>query len=178
VLDDFNRQGPELGSNWFGAVTAYAILDQKLDCVGDYCAGAFWHQKFGVVQEAFVTLAYFDSEAKEINLVLKAQDKNDCDLIEIFYSPKETIVRVEACWGENRWQNLGAVDGPLEPGDQLGARVRADRQVEVFKNGSSVGVFDAASYPFIDQPGYIGLNGFTGSAVTSNGWDDFGGGGE
>jgi hypothetical protein len=178
VLDDFNRPGPEVGSNWIGAVGAYDVQDLRLDCVGDYCAGMFWHEQFGAVQEAFVTFAYFDPTTAEINLVVKAQGKHDCDLIELMYNPMLDRLLVEACWGELQYRNFGQINVELAPGDQLGARARADGFIEVFKNGSRIGLFDATSYPFIDQPGYIGVNGFTGSGKTSNGWDDFGGGGE
>jgi hypothetical protein len=176
VLDDFNRPGPEVGTNWIGAVTAYSVSDEQLDCVGNYCAGTFWHEKFGAVQEAFVTLAYFDLEAQESNLVIKAQGDKDCDLMEIAYLPWMGRVEVIACAGG--FYSLGSVQVSFAPGDQLGARARADGFIEVFKNGSRIGLFDANSYPFIDQSGYIGVNGFTGTGVTSNGWDDFGGGGE
>jgi len=42
-------------------------------------------------------------------------------------------------------------------GDQFGARARADGQVEVYKNGSLLGVRDVTAWPQNAQSGYIGL---------------------
>jgi hypothetical protein len=110
--------------------------------------------------------------------VIKAQGKHDCDMIEILYAPFQGGILAEACWGALAWTNLGGISVTFEPGDELGARARADGYVEVFKNRSLIATFDANAYPFIADPGLIGVNGFVPSGATLNAWDDFGGGGE
>jgi len=175
VLDDFNRPGPELGSNWEGSTGNYWIESNALYCSASYCPGLFYHQEFGVTQEAFVTLSSFLDAAPEINVVLKAQGDPDCDMVEVLYSPATQRVLIEACW-DGSWNPLGEVFVQFFPGDQLGGRVRSDGFVEVYKNGAFVQSFDANDYPYILDRGHIGVNG-----VTVNGapdiWDDFGGGG-
>jgi hypothetical protein len=175
VLDDFNRNGPGLGSNWEGSTGSYGLNNQRLECGAQYCPGAFWHQSFGVVQEVFATLVDFDASSPEINLVLKAQGDPDCDMIEILYAPDEGRVLVEACSGDS-WSTLGVVDVTLAPGDQLGALAREDGYLDVYKNGSLAGTVSAGGYAYIHLGGYIGVNGVAGG-LTPNIWDDFGGGG-
>jgi hypothetical protein len=179
VLDDFNREGPTLGITWVGAVDAYAIANQALTCTTEYCPAVLWEDSFGPTQEVFARLVAFTDTTPEINLVLKAQGDIDCDLIELLYDHPETQVLIEACWGNGSWYGFGAIDVTLELGDQLGGRVRADGFIDVFRNGTLIGSVDANDFPYIDQAGRIGVNGWNpdSTSLTQNVWDDFGGGG-
>lgn len=175
VLDQFNRSALEVGENWIGATEAYQVLDRTLQCPEYYCSGVFWYLAFDVAQEVFATLVSFSEYSREINLVLKAQGNTDCDLMEVFYAPESEQVHVEACW-DAQWNSFGSADVRLEPGDQLGGRVRPDGFVEVFKNGELLHTVDANDYPFIGSDGYIGVNGIVGDGAEPNVYDDFGGG--
>jgi hypothetical protein len=176
VLDDFNRSATILGSNWHGSTGNYSLANQRVLCAEEYCPGVFWHQSFGMAQEVFATLVAFDASSPEVNLVLKAQGDPDCDMIEILFSPSQQQVLVEACSGSS-WYSLGTIDATLVPGDQLGARARSDYYVEVYRNGSLLGIVSAGGYPYISLPGYIGINGVVVADGSPNVWDDFGGGG-
>jgi hypothetical protein len=170
LLDDFNREGPELGGNWLGATGEYALTEKSVWC--EYCTqAALWSERFGAQQEVFATLTAFDGDANEINLVLKAQEDAGCNMIELLYSPAAGHVRIAFC-AEGAWTDLDPVSLLLEPGDRLGARGHADGSVEAFVNGVSFETFDVSDYPFAS--GRIGINGVSGD----NGlrWDDFGGG--
>ncbi|HEX6273976.1 MAG TPA: hypothetical protein VFZ53_13100 [Polyangiaceae bacterium] len=174
VLDDFNRSGPSLGSNWGGALDRYELRERALTCSVTYCPAVFWAREFGVEQEVFATLVSFSNESNEINLVLKGQQSTECDLMEVLYSPAREELWLEACW-ETSWHTLGIIDISLEPGDQLGGRVGSDGFVDLFRNGVQVGRFDANDFPFIGTGGRIGANGVA-SGDEANVWDDFGGG--
>ncbi|HYJ09816.1 MAG TPA: hypothetical protein VEX18_12430, partial [Polyangiaceae bacterium] len=77
VLDAFNREGPGLGASWLGAADDYSIVEQALWC--ESCAAAtLWGEAFGSEQEVHATLRAFDSDAGEINLVLRAQEDPHC----------------------------------------------------------------------------------------------------
>jgi hypothetical protein len=175
LLDDF--EGDDLEQSWTGATSAYYTDYGTLTCDGVACPAMFWHERLGVAQEAFVTIVSFAEESPEINLVLKAQDEDDtqCDMIEIMYEPPEQLLLIEACW-EGNWRSFGTFDVNIEPGDQLGGRVRLDGFIEVFKNGERVGLADGNAYPFIEFDGLIGVNGIVADEGTPNAWDDFGGG--
>jgi hypothetical protein len=176
VLDDFNREGPELGDAWTGSTSDYSLVSEQLACGIEYCPGVFWNQEFGPVQEVFATLTTFTATTPEINLVLKARGDPHCDMIELLYSAAQSLVMVEGCWSGG-WRSLGAVTMSLEPGDQLGGRLSADGLIEIFKNGSPSGTVDASAYPYLTEKGLIGVNGVVAAGDLANAWDDFGGGG-
>ena len=170
LLDDFNRNGPAPGESWGGAVESYTLVEQRLFCTD--CAGAaVWAEPFGADQEVFATLAAFDPIATEVNLIMKAQGSSSCELIEILYSPLDLSVRVEYCL-EGAWHSSDATSVLIEPGDQLGARARADGTIEVFINGEVVAIADVSGFPY--AAGRIGVNGLADLLGLS--WDDFGGG--
>ncbi len=170
VLDDFNRLGLGLGANWSGAVEHYSFSQQQLWCA--LCGEpALWSEELGPEQEVFATYARFDADAMEMNLVLKAQDATDCELIEVLYAPEEHTARIAHC-ASGKWTDSDKVSLTLKPGDQFGGRAHADGTVELFVNGKSLARFDASTYPH--EGGRIGVNGLSGPS--GNAWDDFGGG--
>jgi hypothetical protein len=176
LLDDFEREGPGLGSNWIGGTVSYEIAERALRCAVDNCQAVFWAVGFGVEQEVFATFASFANTTVEINLILKAQGNPGFEHIELFYSPVRERLSVEGYW-DAAWHTFGFVDIVFVPGDELGGRVGADGFVDLFRNRIQVGRFDANDYPFIDVGGRIGVSGIVGTSTTPDVWDDFGGGG-
>lgn len=170
VLDDFDYEGPGLGPSWLGAADDYSIVEQALWC--EYCAAAtLWEEAFASEQEVHATLRAFDSDAGEMNLVLRAQEDPYCELIELLYSPARATVRVAYCT-ESSWTDLPEKELKLEPGDRFGGRALADDQIEIYVNEQLVATYDATGFPH--HNGRIGVNGVSG--VTGLSWDDFGGG--
>jgi hypothetical protein len=170
VLDDFNRLGLGLGTSWAGAVEHYSFSQQQLWCA--LCGEpALWAEELGPEQEVFATYARFDADAMEMNLVLKAQEASDCELIEVLYAPEEKTARVAHC-ASGKWTDSDKVSVELHAGDQFGGRAHADGTVELFVNGESIASFDASAFPH--ERGRIGVNGLSGPS--GNAWDDFGGG--
>lgn len=170
VLDDFNRLGAGIGASWIGAADDYSLNKQALWC--EFCGGAaLWSASFGAEQEVFATYTGFDSDAMEINLVLKAQLRPDCELIEVLYSPDERTARIAHC-ANDKWTDSEKIQLVLRPGDQFGGRAHADGTVELFVNGGAIARIDASDFPH--PAGRIGVNGLSGPS--GNSWDDFGGG--
>jgi hypothetical protein len=168
VLDDFDREGPALGEKWTGL--EYSLAEQALWC--ELCAApALWGAVFGSQQEVFAKLAAFGNDAGEINLVLKAQNADGCDLIEVLYSPAEHTTFVAYCVA-GEWTNLEAKPLTLSPGDRFGARALANGSVEIYAGDELVITIDASGFPY--EGGRIGVNGVSGDTGLS--WDDFGGG--
>ena len=174
VVDTFNRANGALGGSWLGATAGYAIADNRLDVGASediYWSGA----SFGAVQEAYVTLTTIDPGAAEIGLVLKAQSSvgAGAGLIDVLYDPAARQVQVWT-YAAGSWVQRGAnIPVTFANGDQFGARAGADGTVEVFRNGSSLGVRTLTGWPYATGGGYIGLfNLNAGNAVM----DDFGGG--
>lgn len=169
VLDDFNREGPELGDEWTGL--EYSLVEQALWC--ELCGvPAVWATKLGPQQEVHATLKGFGNDAGEINLVLKAQGEGGCDLIEVLYSPVEQTTRIAYCVGADGWTDLEVTPLALKPGDRFGGRALANGWVEIYVGDQLVTMVDASGFPF--EGGHIGVNGISGDSGLS--WDDFGGG--
>jgi hypothetical protein len=170
VLDDFNRADAALGEGWIGAADDYALKGEQLWC--ELCAAsALWSGPFASEQEVFATYAGFDPDAKEMNLVLRAQGSTTCEQIELLYSPASLDVRVAYCV-DGTWTDLESFELLLEAGQQLGGRIHADGTLQVFVDGALLGTVDASGYPH--QVGRIGVSGVAGD--TGLFWDDFGGG--
>jgi hypothetical protein len=172
VLDDFNREDGDLGSNWAGTTEHFTIEGQALHDLTSDGAPVVWTTKFVAAQEVFAKLTQFVESAAEINLVLRAQDGFDgCDFIEVLYKPNKKEVGVDYC-ASNEWHTAGSAAASLAMGDEFGARITAEGKVSVFVNRQLVTTFDASGYPHRDG-GHIGVNAFEGGVAA---WDDFGGG--
>jgi hypothetical protein len=174
VLDDFNRANGPPGSNWTGNVASYAVSDQRLAFVSGAGHAALWQSLFGAEQEVFATLASIDPDAGEINVVLKAQEYADCELLEVLYSPSEQRLELTYCRA-GIWHSIDGIPLTLQRGDQLGARFYANNNVHVFVNGVRAAIFDASEYPYADRGGRIGVN-CEANPDGTTAWDDFGGG--
>jgi len=174
LLDNFNRANGSIGQNWSGATTGYSIVNNRLD-VGSGGA-TFWSvNSFGADQEAYVTLNTIDQNADEINLILKAQSQTQWQSgsLVIWYDPVNGNVSVWT-YGSGGWTHWGAnISVTLVNGDRLGARARANGQVEVYRNSTLLGTRDLSSWTYSAGGGYVGLWMINaGNAVV----DDFGGG--
>jgi hypothetical protein len=135
-----------------------------------------WKTPFGADQEAYITLPTIDSNSDEIDLLLKAQDSTQWNqgIMEVWYDPSAHLVRVETYTPGQGWvQRGGNISVTFQPGDRFGARARADGYVEIYRNGSALGMIDARGWTFATSGGYIGLWIINGQ---NNAFDDFGGG--
>jgi hypothetical protein len=133
-----------------------------------------WQSLFGAEQEVFATLGSVDPAAGEINVVLKAQELSDCELLEVMYSPSEHRLELQYCTA-GAWHFIDGLALTLQSGDQLGARYHPSHRVHIYVNGVRTAVFDASAYPHRDRGGRIGVNCDT-SPNGATAWDDFGGG--
>jgi beta-glucosidase len=172
VLDQFERDDGAVGANWVGTVDEYEIKDKALHHLTSAAPTLLWSTKFATQQEAFAKIVDFGDMAKEINLVLLAQDpESGCDYIELIYKPVIQELAVDYCFS-GEWRNAGTFAMTLEKGDELGARIAADRRLLAYVNRKLATTFDISAYPMVDG-GYIGVNSYENESAT---WDDFGGG--
>lgn len=175
IRDTFDRANGAIGSNWSGTTTGFAIASNRLD-VGSG-GNIFWAaNSFGVNQEAFFTLSTVDTNASEINLILKSQSQTQWQSgsIVIWYAPTGSGISVWTYAPSSGWTQWGStITLTLVNGDRLGARATADGQVQVYRNSTLVGTRSIVGWPYAAAGGSIGLwmvN--AGNAVL----DDFGGG--
>ena len=174
VLDNFNRADGPLSASWIGSRSSYRVMNQTLSYVSGACSPILWDSWFGVEQEVFATLSAVNNQAAEINLVFKAQDLVECELIELLYSPERNQIEIHYCTG-GAWTELNGIPATLAPGDRLGARFYANARVHIYLNGVRAAIVDVSAYPHKSAGGRIGVN-CVAPADGSTGWDDFGGG--
>jgi hypothetical protein len=175
VLDTFNRSNGAVGSSWLGRTSGYSIVSNQLDVgTGD---DLYWNvSTFGADQEAFVTLSVVDPNASEIGLMLKSQSSGVIgqSMMVVLYIPSAQQVQVWTYQNPNTWVQRGtSIPVTFVNGDQFGVRTRANGQVEVYRNGSLVGVRDASGWPYYTGGGYIGMFMVNASNLVL---DNFGGG--
>lgn len=137
----------------------------------------YWNaSSFGPDQEAFVTLSAIDQNAWEIGLILKAQSSNGvgAGLLDVLYDPSARVVQVWTYHSQQGWIQRGTnIPVTFVNGDQFGVRAKVNGQVEVYRNGTLLGVRDVSSWAYHASSGYIGLfNINAGNAIL----DNFGGG--
>ena len=174
VLDNFNRGNGSIGANWSGDTGNYSINSNQLD-VGS-TGDIYWtNGSFGANQEVFVTLSTVDTNATEIDLVLKGQGTNYEDgVLAVLYDPGNEIVQVWTNTPNVGWESYGNnIAVIFEDGDRFGARAMADGTVEVYRNDTLIATRDVSGWAHADEGGYIGLwfEGASNMLV-----DDFGGG--
>ena len=94
VLDNFNRDNGSIVANLSVYTGNYSINSNQLD-VGS-TGDIYWtNGSFGANQEVFVTLSTVDTNATEIDLVLKGQGTNYEDgVLAVLYDPGNEIVQV------------------------------------------------------------------------------------
>jgi hypothetical protein len=178
ILDSFDRADGALGSNWSGAVSAFAIQSQTMHNI--YGTGStdavLWNEPFGANQEVYATLTAIDAQASEINLVLKHADRGDgWNMLVAWYQPQRGTVQIWSVHSWGTWIQHG-LDIPinLAAGDRFGAHARSDGTIEISKNGVVVGnATISTAWPHIGDGGQIGI--WLIDAPTTV-VDDFGGG--
>jgi predicted extracellular nuclease len=180
VLDNFNRANGSLGNNWRGltGTSFYKIAGNRLNV--QLGGAVYWNKNtFGTSQVAFVTLSTVDTRSLAQGVLLKVQDGGapDAGAISVVYDSMVHAVRVSAIrLGGKGWTLYGNHPATFANGDKLGACVKANGDVSVYKNDTLITTvtlnrFDKAY--FNGRGGKIGL-----WTVTANQayLDDFGGG--
>ncbi|MEZ4592548.1 MAG: hypothetical protein R3D55_15600 [Chloroflexota bacterium] len=175
ILDDFNRANGSIGSSWAGDTAGYAVANGRLDVGND--EDIYWSgSSFAANQEAYVTLLSVDSSSSEIGLILKGQSGTGygTGLIDVVYDPGSQRVQVWTYATSSGWRLQGtSIPVTFANNDQFGARATVDGNVEIFKNGSSIGVRSVSNWPYAANGGYIGLFNLNASNAVL---DNFGGG--
>ena len=137
----------------------------------------YWNpSSFGASQEAYITFTNIDPLADEIDLLLKSQSSAGWGngVLEILYEPVNSRVQVWTYTGVQNWVQRGAsIPVTFSNGDQLGARAKANGQVEVYRNGALLATRDITGWPLYANGGCIGLR-MIGASNTV--MDNFGGG--
>ncbi|MBN1315656.1 MAG: hypothetical protein JXA42_09320, partial [Anaerolineales bacterium] len=177
ILDNFNRSNNNnIGSNWSGSKSGYKISSNKLDVLsggGDI----YWNlSSFDANQEAYVKFATIDSNAQEMDLLLKSQSSSSYSggVINVYYYPASGAAQVWTYAPSQGWVQRGSsITLNLANGDVLGARALSNGVVEVYKNGVLQGTRDVSAWTYNANGGYIGLWTVNGAAAY---YDDFGGG--
>ena len=105
LLDAFNRADGALGPNWLGNTGTYRVRGQRLEYASGPGHAVLWYAPFGSEQEVFATLAAIDETQPEINIVMKAQELSDCELLEVMYAPNEELLRFNYCTA-GQWSEL------------------------------------------------------------------------
>jgi hypothetical protein len=177
VVDSFTRANGTVGSAWSGRTGGYSISGNQLQVSGSGEQDIYWNSvSFGADQEAYVTLTAINASGAEIGLTLKAQSNSGASggLIDVVYNPGTRQVQVWTYQATQGWVQRGAnLAVTYANGDQFGARAKANGQVEVYRNGSMVGVREVTAWPNYAQGGYIGLFMYDASNTML---DNFGGG--
>ncbi|NJR53033.1 MAG: hypothetical protein HC780_29230, partial [Leptolyngbyaceae cyanobacterium CSU_1_3] len=149
ILDNFNRADGGVGSNALHTTMESGSTDTMV-----------WGNSFGSDQEVYTTISAIDATATEVDLVLKEADRGDgWNLLEAWYQPQRGTVQIWTVHNWGTWIQHGAdIPLTLQPGDQFGARAKADGTVEIYKNGTLVGsVSVASSWPSVASSGRVGV---------------------
>ena len=191
ILDDFNRRSTNLGSNWGGNTqpSRFTIENNAVRVLGG--AGSIWWNATipSVAQEAFFTFTKVAPNAQEQALILKLNGNptsNTSSFVEVRYDATNQTVQIWTRAPFTGWIGQGFFPATFAAGDQFGARIDDNGQVNVFKNGvliGSVSIMGGAN-PWLESAlldaGRIGVRfvGPTFDATTGDdaGFDDFGGG--
>ncbi len=177
ILDDFNRANGILGNNWSGKTAGYTIAANQLIVSSTGEQDVYWNSSLlGADQEVFVTLTAINLNSTEIGLGLKSQSSSSFapGIIDVLYNPAGNLVQVWTYQSSQGWVQRGAsIPVTFVNGDQFGARAKANGQVEVYRNGTLIGVRDVTAWSYFTQGGYIGLFMYSANNTVL---DNFGGG--
>jgi hypothetical protein len=173
VLDDFNRPGPELGSNW--SSTSATLANNQLK--GDTDSQFYWQQSFGASQWASIKIVRLP-RCSRVELFLKASGNSKFDgLVDVSYdtcaTPQLLIYSYNPKFGHH--SPFNGTNVALGEGDVFSVSVHANHVVTVFINGAAVlsDVLATENAGFdVGRAGQIGL-GLSSSNVVL---DDFDGG--
>jgi len=136
----------------------------------------YWTTAFGVSQEVYVTMSQIDTDATEIDLVLKSQSNTwwGQGLLLVSYAPASSQITVWTFSVSQGWIQYGdPITVTLVDGDRFGAWAAADGTVSVYQNGALLGSRSISTWQYNNLGGYIGLWMVDGPGMLM---DDFGGG--
>ena len=134
VLDNFNRAGPALGSDWAG--TGPTLADNQLK--GGSKATIFWKKSFGENQWTSLRIVQMSGCDDEVSIFLKANgNTRENGMVNVSYnpcaSPKLNIYTYNPTL--KNWSPFNGADVTIRAGDILSAQVQSNRRVTVFVNG-------------------------------------------
>ena len=175
VLDNFNRANGAIGSPWTADVAGLAVSGNTMVQNSGYGFPIWNGATYGPDQEAYITFTTITGTAPERDLVLKAQGTNSAVAhIEVRYDGQLHQVDVGTYDPAFGWLTQGTpIPATYATGDRFGARAYANGQVEVYQNGTRIGVRPLSGWPYVTGGGRIGM---TIDAVNKGSFDDFGGG--
>ena len=173
VLDDFNRPGPTLGSDWSSARST--IVNNQLTGGADDLL--YWKSVFGSDQWVSVKVVNLTG-CNSVDLLLKARDNALANgLVRVSYhscaSPKLTIYSYNPRL--SNWSPFNGANVVLKAGDVLSARAQANHTVTVYLNGAVI----ASDVLLTENAGFdVGRSGQIGLGIGSSDVivDDFDGG--
>jgi hypothetical protein len=178
-LDSFNRVNGGVGSNWDGqtSMSYYQILANQLDAQSNGLI--VWKGVYGTSQEAYITLSAIDQQSSSQGVLLKVQNSAlpSAGMISVAYDAVGKGVRVATLRaGSSIWTQYPTRAVTFVDGDQLGARVLATGDIQIFKNGLLVGkvTLNSTDKTFFNSKG--GKIGLSTTAAPHAIFDDFGGG--
>jgi RHS repeat-associated protein len=156
ILDTFNRSNGPIGSQWVGSTSSYSVDTNTLRGNGD---PIYWNASFSENQEISITLATIDTNASEINILLKAQDNTACNFIMLFYDAGSEAAQVWTCHDGGVWLQHGSdIPVSLQNGDRFGAQIATDGSLAIYHNDALIGtVVISSSWPFLAHRGKLGL---------------------
>jgi hypothetical protein len=165
MLDRFDRNNGPLGVSWSGARGSNNYIIQNNQVQVRAGGPIYWkNERFGQNQEAFVTLTGITPHADQQGILLKVQGRTPQyreGAIKVIYDTHDRAVRVATYQKGRGWQQVARFRGVVfENGDQLGGRALSDGRVEVYRNGTLVGVADTSKTNgdyFVKRGGWIGL---------------------
>ena len=177
VLDDFNRPGPELGSNW-SKTTSTLVNNQLMGVAGGGPeAWFFWKTGFSADQWVSVKLVQLTG-CNRLALLLKATgDTHTNGMVRVDYHSCATPKLIVYSYNPElkNWTPFKNAVGNLNAGDIFSAQVQSNSVVKVFINGALVlsDVLPKENAGFaVGQAGQIGLSLSSDAVIV----DDFEGG--
>ena len=136
VLDNFNRANGAIGSSWTGQNdSSFTVSSNQLanNSSGLDSFAAWSPASFGADQEAYVTLSQVSASGSEQGLLLKTAADASAAL-KVVYVASANVVRVFTFTSAQGWVQRGAdISVTMNNGDQLGARAKANGDVEVYR---------------------------------------------
>ena len=179
VLDNFNRTDGSIGTNWRGvtATSFYRLAGNRLDVQAG--GPIYWNPSaFGTNQAAFVTLNTIDPKSPSQGVLLKVQSGSvpEAGAIAVVYDAVAKAVRVSTLrLGVPAWRPYGNTSALFTNGDKLGACVKSNGEVRVYKNDTLVKAvtLSAADQGFFNAKG--GKIGVWALLAPQAFLDDFGG---
>jgi hypothetical protein len=158
LLDNFNRPDGGMGVNWRFQPAGFGAAGRRL-AVAETGLSLWRTSDFSADQEAFVELVSLDPAVREVGVLLKASTSGDALLggLTAGYLPATRRLVVSIVDAQGNQQALSpTMPATLAAGDQLGARVRPNGVIDLFRNGVLQGSVDAGT-ALLDGRGFIGV---------------------